>query len=368
MVATITNISSAKSSVKYFEKDGYYAKDDPEHKRASRWYGVGAEELGLTNQVEKDDFERIMNGEVLGTDTLLGRNLDGERKHRAGVEITFSAPKAVSIEGVVFRQEDVVKCHDDAVRLSLGLVQEELLTTRAWDPATKRMERESSPSMVAATFRHDTSRNLDPQLHTHCLIANMTKEKNGKWRSLDMGNLKREEKFIGAFYRNELARGMRELGYEITKDMVGHVPSFSIGGYEQETLDGFSTRRQDILHYLKENDMPYSTRNAQKASLATRGLKIDMSREDLDIDLGARVKEMGIEKVDRVAEREKEYEVSSLNDGFRSIEHLSEQQPVFPKNAQKAQMLGYSRGRFNYDCQCAFKSAPLWWQCACKIA
>ncbi len=103
MVATITNISSAKSSVKYFEKDGYYAKDDPEHKCASRWYGAGAEELGLTNQVEKDDFERIVNGEVLGTDILLGRNIDGERQHRAGVEITFSALKAVSIEGVVFR-------------------------------------------------------------------------------------------------------------------------------------------------------------------------------------------------------------------------------------------------------------------------
>ena len=41
MVATITRLSEAASTVHYFEADGYYAKNDPEHRRASRWYGKG---------------------------------------------------------------------------------------------------------------------------------------------------------------------------------------------------------------------------------------------------------------------------------------------------------------------------------------
>ena len=63
----------------------------------------------------------------------------------------------------------------------------------------------NAPMLVAATFRHITSRNNDPQLHTHCVVANMTRYLE-QWRSAEIGLLRRSEKLIGAFYRNELAR------------------------------------------------------------------------------------------------------------------------------------------------------------------
>ena len=352
MVATISPISSAASRVAYFQKDGYYAKDDPEHQRASRWFGKGSEELGLTNQVTADAFEKIMDGQVFGTDITLGRTRDGKREHRPGVDITFSAPKSVSIEALIFDQKDIVKCHDAAVRSSLELIQETALTTRAYDPATKRMERQVNPSMVAATFRHDTSRNLDPQLHTHCLVANMTKGEDGKWRSLDMGGLRAQMKFIGAYYRNELAAGLRELGYDINPDKAGQILSFSIGEHKQETLDAFSTRRQDILAWLKENNMSYNTRNAQKAALATRSAKVEISREELAADWQSRARGMGLEKTESVHSEktrdERAPETSLMGDAFRSISHLEERQPVFPKRDLLGAMLGRSAGRFKY--------------------
>ena len=56
--------------------------------------------------------------------------------------------------------------------------------TRMKDPETGRMARTGGQKTVIATFRHDTSRNLDPALHTHSVIANMVKGADGKWRSM----------------------------------------------------------------------------------------------------------------------------------------------------------------------------------------
>ena len=52
MVATVSAVASASGATRYYEKDGYYAKDDPEHKKGSFWYGKASEELGLSKQVE----------------------------------------------------------------------------------------------------------------------------------------------------------------------------------------------------------------------------------------------------------------------------------------------------------------------------
>ena len=59
-------------------------------------------------------------------------------------------------------------------------MEETLLKTRGWDPATRRRPRVKAPLMVAATFRHVASRDLDPQLHTHAVIANVTRDAGGR--------------------------------------------------------------------------------------------------------------------------------------------------------------------------------------------
>ena len=52
MVATVSAVSSASGATRYYERDGYYANDDPEHKKGSFWHGKAAEELGLSKQVD----------------------------------------------------------------------------------------------------------------------------------------------------------------------------------------------------------------------------------------------------------------------------------------------------------------------------
>ena len=122
--------------------------------------------------------------------------------------------------------------------------------------------------MVAATFRHLASRNLDPQLHTHAVLANMTRGPDGSWRSLDTGRLHAQKHLIGAHYRNELARRLRDMGYDLTPTMIGHVPGFEISGWEKETLDAFSTRRREIVEHIEEKGWDYDAAKAQVAALA----------------------------------------------------------------------------------------------------
>ncbi|MDE0523785.1 MAG: relaxase domain-containing protein [Boseongicola sp.] len=202
MVATVTSLTSAAVTTRYFERDGYYAKADPEHRKASRWHGEGAAALGLGRHVAPSRFEAVLAGAVPGTDITLGRIRDGRREHRPGLDVTLQAPKSVSLAALVAGDGRIVRAHDEAVRATLDFVEGNLLVVRQWDRERKRHVRVPSPSMVAATFRHKANRNLEPHLHTHAVIANMTRKPDGKWASLDTGALGRSERLIGAHYRN----------------------------------------------------------------------------------------------------------------------------------------------------------------------
>ena len=206
MVCTVTVLGGAQSSVRYFEGDGYYVSMELEHRRASGWHGAGAAALGLRGHVYPKRFEQVLAGFVPHTRIRLGRKRDGEHQHRPGLDITLSAPKSVSLEGLVFGERRVVRAHDEAVRATLDWIESDLLQTRGYDPATGRRPREGAHGMVAALFRHLTSRNQDPQLHTHCVVANMTRNANGEWRSLETTKIRRSAKLIGAYYRNALAQ------------------------------------------------------------------------------------------------------------------------------------------------------------------
>ena len=95
MVVSIGAVASPAQGVSYYERDGYYARDDPAHREASAWIGEGAEALGLDGPVAPDSFKSVLEGEVPdGSGRRLGRlDRDGHRIHRPGRDLAFSAPK-----------------------------------------------------------------------------------------------------------------------------------------------------------------------------------------------------------------------------------------------------------------------------------
>ena len=296
MVATVFELRSSAVAVSYYERDGYYAKNDPEHRQASFWHGRAAAGLGLRAHVRPRRFEDVLSGHVPGTDLRLGRMREGEHEHRPGWDITFSAPKSVSLEALVVGDRRVIRAHDEAVRATLDWLEAELLETRGWDPARRRRPRVKADGMVVAGFRHLTSRDQDPQLHTHCVLANMTRNAEGEWRSVEPTKIRRSAKLIGAYYRNELARRLQALGMAVTPRLVGRVPGFELAGYDRSFLDAFSGRRREILAYIETHGLAYTAETAQQAALRTRRRKRDVGVAELVPAWRARARALGLSR------------------------------------------------------------------------
>ena len=289
MVASIGVISSAGQGVSYYERDGYYARDDPAHREASAWLGKGAGALDLAGSVEPQTFEKVLEGYVPdGSGRRLGkRGKHGSIHHRPGRDVTLSAPKSVSLAALVGGDRRIVSAHDRAVKRTLAWVEKNVLETRVMDPDSKTMVRRRDQKMVAATFRHDTSRNLDPQLHTHAVIANMLQGGDGKWRTMANEKLYRSKMLIGALYRSELAKELKGLGYGLYKTHADG--RFEIRGVSREVVEAFSTRRAEIQKAMHERGLGKSGDNpalAARAALMTRAHKRDVDHQGAARRLG----------------------------------------------------------------------------------
>ena len=365
MVATVTRLKAAATTVHYFEADGYYAKSDPEHRKASGWYGEAAALMGLHGPVKPKRFEALLAGYVPGTDIRLGRLRDGEHQHRPGVDVTFSAPKSVSLEALVYAAPKtgarVVKAHDEAVRATLGFIETELLQTRSYEPETGRRPRVEADGMAAATFRHLASRNLDPQMHTHAVIANMTRGRNGEWRSAEFTAVERSKLLIGAYYRNELRMGLEKIGYATVPTLVGRMPGFEIAGYQKPMLDAFSTRRRELLDYMQERGWENTPARAQQAALYTRQRKAEPDRQVLRETWQERAQELGPARDRDIARGrdgigasatpvpEPRAQPSALAVVRQAVEHLEERRTVIPANDLRAWALAHGGGRHSLD-------------------
>ena len=368
MVATVHNLTSSSATAQYFRQDaGYYLRKGEdaadlrakraEHRNASTWHGQGAVALGLHpgKPVAAGAFEKLLQGHVIGTWIRLGRLRDGQREHRPGFDITFSAPKSVSLAALLPTKghpngdRAVIRAHNAAVRETLDWIEGTLLETRGWDPATGRRPRVKAPSMVAALFRHIASRNLDPQLHTHAVIANMTRDEGGRWKSVEPTLLHRNARLIGAYYRDRLARQLIAKGYSIVPAMVGRLPSFELAGYGRELREAFSTRRHEILAYVDGKGWDRGAAAMQVATLATRKRKAEPMRAQLQQRWRVRAQELGLDTALTEARSGQPIVLpegpSALAIVRRCMRQLEERQSVFSEHDLEALALGHSPGR-----------------------
>jgi len=275
MVATISGLRNAAQASAYYDADDYYSEDGH---APSVWLGKGAAELGLASAVDSETFTRLLHGQI-NKDQRLGTSQDGEWVHRPGWDVTFSAPKSVSVMALVAGDRRLIGAHDEAVRRTMALAEQHLAATRIREDGEVR--REVTQNLVIASFRHGTSRALDPQLHSHNVILNMTQDQDGQWRSLEPRAFYQLQKQLGALYRQELAQEVTELGYGITK---GKDSSFEIAGLSPESLERFSQRAQAIEAQLAKRGKSRAQASAaekQTVALETRLAKEAVSQTDL---------------------------------------------------------------------------------------
>lgn len=295
-VISLHNVSSAGEALQYFSKDNYYT--DREGLEESEWFGKGAMALGFEGKIDKRQFFDALYGKLDGQE--LGKWIrnettgEREREHRPGIDITFSAPKSVSLMAEVHGSRQVREAHEEAVRATLGYIERELSYTRRMEGG--ELESVRTGNLVVGMFRHNTSRDLDPQTHTHAIVMNATKREDGQWRSLTNDEIYRAQRVVGAVYTAELADRLQRLGYELRRtDDRGN---FEIMGITREQVEHFSQRRGGMEAFMKERGIGIEEATAQEkesAALATRARKTDVDHQELFADWKKRAKELGID-------------------------------------------------------------------------
>ncbi len=263
---SIAQVRSAGSAGNYYtDKDNYYVLGS----MGERWAGQGAEQLGLQGSVDKDVFTCLLEGRLPdGAD--LSRMQDGHNRHRPGYDLTFSAPKSVSMMAMLGGDKRLIEAHNQAVDFAVRQV-EALASTRVMTDG--QSETVLTDNLVMALFNHDTSRDQEPQLHTHAVVANVTQH-NGEWKTLSsdkvgktgfIENVYANQIAFGRLYREKLKEQVEALGYET--EVVGKHGMWEMPGVP---VEAFSGRSQTIREAVGEDA---SLKSRDVAALDTRKSK-----------------------------------------------------------------------------------------------
>jgi len=263
----------------YYEDaaDDYYAKEG----EASAWQGKGATTLGLSGPVDSRRLRELLAGYVDQKERPARGATRQDSRSRIGIDLTFSAPKSVSIQALVAGDAAIVRAHDTAVSRALALAEERAQARRK---VLGKSHVEDTRNLVIARFRHETSRDRDPQLHTHALVLNLTQRSDGQWRALRNDQIIKATKYLGAVYRAELATELQRLGYTLRHERQGF---FELAHISRRQLGSFSCRSSEIEDRLAQKGLSRKTATTsekQLATLQTRQRKTAVNRATLYAD------------------------------------------------------------------------------------
>lgn len=289
-------VKSASGAASYFAKDDYYTSENSSE--MSTWGGQGAEDLGLSGEVDAKDFENVLNG-ILPD----GTGVNQVAKRTIGTDLTFSMPKSASVMAYVAGDKRVLEAHLSAVKATMKWVEKTFAETRDYS-RNRNGEPVRTGNLVYAIFQHDTSRSLDPQGHLHVVIAAITKTAGGAWQALWNNPLYKNNTTIGSAYRATFRKKLNELGYETR--ITGKHGQFEIAGVPKQVMEAFSQRREEIIR--KAEELGVSTPQGQdKIVVNTRDPKLNVEdKTALREEWKSRAAALGFdgkELVDRAVER-----------------------------------------------------------------
>jgi conjugative relaxase-like TrwC/TraI family protein len=291
---SIASIGSSGAASGYYTKDNYYTAEASQE--TSLWAGEGAEKAGLSGFVEIEAFKAILDGKMPdGTEIGTG----GKEGNRAvGFDMTFSAPKTLSMLAYIGGDERLLAANLKAAQTAIAWAEKNLAETRM-KGADGQMQTVKTGNLVAALFQHDTNRNLDPQAHVHAVVANATRGPDGRWRALHNGKIWQNYGTIASIYNAQLRTEVEKLGYKI--EPVAKHGQFEIVGISRDAVMAFSTRRAEINEAVSKLDIQNDT-TRDAATLKTRARKATVeNRAELRAEWAERAAGLGLDLPAQVA-------------------------------------------------------------------
>ena len=273
---SIASIGSAGGAAGYYGKDDFASADYYAGENAadySEWGGASAEEAGVSGEVTKSDLGKILNGQLAS-----GEKVADYQGRRPGYDLTFSAPKSVSIMALVAGDKRILGedgAHTKAVRATMAWIEKNLAETRK-DVDGKKVPVKTD-NLIYALVQHDTSRALDPQLHVHALVANLTKGPDGKWQALHADKIWSNNTVIGSVYHAFLRAEMEKLGYQL--ETRGKHGTFEVVGVPKDVMEVNSQRRAEILKAAATLGIA-SPKGLDRVTVNTRDPKLTLEDRD----------------------------------------------------------------------------------------
>lgn len=261
----------------YYE--GYQlGKENPNSKETTRqhdepmgkWVGSYAEKRGFANQlVHRGEMVKGLRGFDPKTGEPLSNNA-GDERHKPGYDLTFSAPKSVSIAWAAAPdelREKISAAHQKALESALKYAEQSGAFIQREGHAGEF--KVTHGEITAATFEHSSNRAGEPHLHTHAVVLNVSE--NGKRVDFRAAHTHA----IGTAYRVEMARELEKMGFQIEKDGK----SFRIEGFSKDLEKELSTRSAQIAEREAKTGMK-SDKARDIHQVETRDKKTEKPREE----------------------------------------------------------------------------------------
>lgn len=281
----ITSSKNAGAATAYYNsalsKQDYYAD---ERNVAGIWSGLTAQRLGLSGEVTKEQFEKIVNNRIPGEEGQEQKLTPRDNPNRrAGYDFTFNAPKSVSVAYAINNDENLLKAHQIAVARAMQEVERGMQTQQ------RGQDNLTTGNALFATFDHQLTRPVehtsedgqkqyipDPHMHSHSFLFNATWcEDNQRYQSVEIGNIKADAPYYEAIYHAAFRQEVMKAGYDIERVR----DKWELKLIDRQTIEAFSNRTKEVEQAAMEKGVTYAQDKAQLGA-RTRLKKNNASSEE----------------------------------------------------------------------------------------
>ncbi|HLP03234.1 MAG TPA: MobF family relaxase [Opitutaceae bacterium] len=229
----------------HLRRNDYWTEGEKEVQ--GEWIGEGANALGLAGPVTDEPFDALRCNRNPRTGEQLTARAQIDRV--ALFDIQLSAPKDVSVLAMVGNDDRVRTAFADSVKVVLAEMERFAAVRERRGEAVASEQFRLTGNYVGAKFLHDTSRDLDPQLHVHAVLANVTWDgTRNEWLAIQPAEMLRASPYLRKVLYRELAGRLRSLGYE---PYEMNAKGFSVRG-DEHLRERFSKRSRAVEQLAAE--------------------------------------------------------------------------------------------------------------------
>lgn len=260
-------VSSKKAiqSVRLGRKFAAYQVPDTALKRAID-DALSTEEHRLGRELEADERLRVRmrtagiefraahgrSGSRIEVAKWMSRELSAKQNTVAGFDLTFSAPKSLSVAWGISSPEQAERleaAHEAAIEQTIVWLEDEVIRART---GAQGIAFHTTNGLLATRFRHWESREGDPQLHDHVVVANrvqITDEQDRvRWLTIDSRSLYKATVTASSVYNQKLANELKQLGLELRERTTpsGDYRGMELAAISDDLIERCSGRRAAI--------------------------------------------------------------------------------------------------------------------------